>query len=48
MQQSSEEDDTEEQDGMVLVNVGVQLQPESPIHPASDRNSGHVSTMQYK
>lgn len=44
MQQSSEDDeDIEEQDGMVLVNVATQAQPTSPIHPASDRNSGHVS-----
>lgn len=46
MQQSSEDDeDIEEQDGMVLVNVATPAQPASPIHPASDRNSGHVSSM---
>jgi len=44
MQQSSEDDeDIEEQDGMVLVNVAAQAQPASPIHPASDRNSGHTA-----
>lgn len=43
LQHADEDDDIEEQDDMVLVNMTPEAVPETVIHPALDRNSGHVS-----
>lgn len=42
MQQSSEEDESVDQDDMVILPMNMA----TAIHPASDRNSGHVSYLQ--
>lgn len=43
MQQSSEEDESVEQDDMVILAIDHAVPTVPAIHPASDRNSGHVS-----